>query len=160
MASLWEGVNHLCFGCSEDNPIGLHLAFRQVDEELRASFQLSELHASYPGIAHGGIVTTVLDEVMGNAVALRRGRLAFTVSLRVRFLAPVRVLMKCEVRARIAGESGRLYHVDAEILDERAQPLAMASGSYRAMSAKEAARDMDVERSRLAGIGDYFHRMD
>jgi acyl-coenzyme A thioesterase PaaI-like protein len=153
----WRGVGHRCFGCSQDNPIGLGLAFRPSGEGLRASFELTELYASYPGVAHGGLLATLLDETMGNVVALRRDRLAFTVTLRVKYLAPVRIGRRYEVHGRLTGEDGRLYRVEGEILDHHGESLAMATGSYRAMTAEQAAREMTVGGSTVAGFEGHFH---
>ena len=56
----------LCFGCGEDNPEGLHLQFEeQPDGAGHAVVVLGDHHSGEPGIVHGGIQATMLDEVMG-----------------------------------------------------------------------------------------------
>ena len=56
---------HYCFGCSERNPIGLHLSFTMADGEVRAPFTPQAEHQGWPGFMHGGLVATMLDEAMG-----------------------------------------------------------------------------------------------
>lgn len=53
-----------CFGCGKDNPIGLKLNFTWDGETARAEFTPGELHQGWQGIAHGGILYTLLDEAM------------------------------------------------------------------------------------------------
>ncbi len=68
-----EGRNDYCFACGKANPIGLKLAFREMDDGRYVSiFTPGPEHQSYEGALHGGIIGTVLDEVMGR-VHCKRG---------------------------------------------------------------------------------------
>lgn len=55
-----------CFGCGESNPIGLRLKYRREGDRLRTEFMPGDVHQGWPGIVHGGIITTLLYEVMEN----------------------------------------------------------------------------------------------
>ena len=57
----------LCFGCGQNNPIGLKLNFKQDGNTVRAEFTPSELHQGWPGVVHGGILICLLDEAMSYA---------------------------------------------------------------------------------------------
>lgn len=53
-----------CFACGLENPAGLHLRFYDNGkDQVFANCTLEPQHASYPGMAHGGIVAAILDEV-------------------------------------------------------------------------------------------------
>src|SRR6266702_4011443 len=95
----WNG--DYCFGCSPDNPAGLALTAVESGDGLACSFALTRLHESYPGIIHGGIAATILDELMGNLLALREQRFCLTVGLRVRFLAPLRTGHRYQAQAHV-----------------------------------------------------------
>ncbi len=65
-----EIVNHVfmaknnCFGCGQDNPMGLHLEVfydEQSKDRLRGIFHPSSNHTGFPGITHGGIIYSALD---------------------------------------------------------------------------------------------------
>src|ERR1700749_3855878 len=59
----WAGEPRFrCFGCSPANPVGLALELRRLPGgEGRAEATFSENYASYPGIVHGGLISTVAD---------------------------------------------------------------------------------------------------
>jgi acyl-coenzyme A thioesterase PaaI-like protein len=79
-----------CFACGDDNPIGLHLeGIRREGDEVRASLHPRPEYQSYPGMLHGGLSTTALDEVMGYAAILLAGIWSATATMEVRFRAPV-----------------------------------------------------------------------
>jgi acyl-coenzyme A thioesterase PaaI-like protein len=52
-----------CFGCSPYNEIGLHLHFYEEDDYVTAHWAPSTQYEGYPGVVHGGILSTLIDEV-------------------------------------------------------------------------------------------------
>jgi acyl-coenzyme A thioesterase PaaI-like protein len=63
-----------CFVCGLANPIGLKMVFyNEFNEDpqrnqVRAGLTVPETYRSYPGVVHGGIVATILDETAGRAI--------------------------------------------------------------------------------------------
>jgi acyl-coenzyme A thioesterase PaaI-like protein len=79
-----------CFACGDDNPIGMHLeGIRREGDEVRATLRPRPEYQSYPGMLHGGLSATALDEVMGYAAILLTGIWSATATMEVRFRAPV-----------------------------------------------------------------------
>lgn len=80
----------MCFGCGQNNPIGLKLDFQWDGKTARAEFVLTELYQGWPGFAHGGIISCLLDEAMGYA-ALFEGLHCVTAEiwLRLRRTVPI-----------------------------------------------------------------------
>ena len=64
-----------CFICGLDNPIGLKIVFHEDREgkRVRAELTVPEAYRSYPGVVHGGIVATILDETSGRALMAATG---------------------------------------------------------------------------------------
>jgi len=62
--------SHGCFICGLANPIGLKMVFHedQVRNQVRAELTVPETYRGYPGVVHGGIVATMLDETAGRAI--------------------------------------------------------------------------------------------
>jgi uncharacterized protein (TIGR00369 family) len=81
-----------CFGCGGGNPRGMKLAF-EVDESSQriiGRFRLGPEYQGATGFIHGGIIATVLDEVMSKVSRFSNVR-AVTAELTVEYLKPVRV---------------------------------------------------------------------
>lgn len=126
-----RGSGNGCFGCSATNERGLGLLFRRVGDSVEAETALDEAYEGYGGLAHGGIVTTLLDEAMGWAILELAGRFAVTRSLTVEFRRPVRTNNALRVTSRIAGEEADgALRVEAGLADSRGRLLASAVGVW------------------------------
>jgi len=148
-----------CFGCSPHNLVGLALSvYRLPDGRIAAPSTLSELHASYPGVVHGGVISALVDEVMGNLVALDHGMLAFCVSLRTKMLAPVRTKVRHLTVARLAGRGAGVLRVEAEVLDPDDRVCALASGTYQPISSAAARDLMGLDDAEFARVSTYFDK--
>ncbi|HSQ59356.1 MAG TPA: PaaI family thioesterase, partial [Acidobacteriota bacterium] len=61
-----------CFCCGPENPIGLKLTFEETSEgRMRTLWTPRKEHQGFKDIVHGGLVATVLDEVMVRLLYLR-----------------------------------------------------------------------------------------
>lgn len=146
-----------CFGCSPHNHIGLALTMRHAgDECIRSDITFSVDHTSYPGIVHGGIVSVVLDEVMGKLLALKRGMLAFSVTLRTRFLRPLLVGHRYTAEARIARDGDGVVLTEATMSSAAGELHVMATGTYQPIRSEQARRYMDVDSVDYDRLRPYF----
>jgi acyl-coenzyme A thioesterase PaaI-like protein len=103
--------NHRCFVCGKDNPHGLHLEFEPEGVSgVRTTYIIPERFQGFAGIAHGGILATILDECMVNTVWLR-GSTAVTALLEVRLRRPVDVGARVTFRAEVVRESSSRFEV-------------------------------------------------
>lgn len=91
--------NDYCFACGAENPIGLHLRFEQVEEKFVARKTLAREFQGYANVAHGGIVTTMLDEAMGNFVQTKFRQMALTGRIEVRYHYPTPVEQELTISA-------------------------------------------------------------
>jgi acyl-coenzyme A thioesterase PaaI-like protein len=83
------GARH-CFACGDANPIGMHLDdIRREGDQVLATLHPRPEFQSYPGVLHGGLSATALDEVMGYASILLAGIWAATATMDVRYRAQV-----------------------------------------------------------------------
>ena len=105
-----------CFGCSKSNPDGLQLRFFRDGDEVTAAYTVPDRFHGAPGIAHGGIVATILDEFSCAAAVSLAGTRVVTGELQVRYEKPCPVEREFRVRARILGaEHARYLVIEAEI---------------------------------------------
>jgi uncharacterized protein (TIGR00369 family) len=105
-----------CFGCGQQNPIGLKLRFRTEGESVRTEFTPSGVHEGYPGYLHGGITCALLDEAMGwAAYNLSSGALAVTARVQIKFRRPLLIGESLTVAASITRKSTRHLWTEATI---------------------------------------------
>jgi len=107
------GVDDMCFACGEKNPIGLRLQFRFEGDEYVTTFQVRPEYQGWAGIAHGGLLATVLDEVMARLLWEKQIN-AITGKLEVRYHKPVSIGDTLAVRGRITRHTSRGVETTAE----------------------------------------------
>lgn len=110
------GPGQPCFGCAPDHPTGFRLRFEREGDEVVTRFTPGEQHQGPPGMMHGGLVTTLADEIAAWTIVGLRGRLGFTAALEARLLRPARVGVPIEGRGRIASETPRIVKVSVRLL--------------------------------------------
>ena len=107
--------NVCCFGCSPTSPVGLRLRFRRRANTVYTRYAIPEHYQGAPGIAHGGIVATILDEVSCASVFFVRNHYVVTGELSVRYERPCPVDVALEASARVTEEHPRYLVVEAEV---------------------------------------------
>lgn len=119
-----------CYACGLSNPIGLHLDnFRRQGTEAVADFQPVPDHRGTAGSLHGGIIATVLDEIMVWAAILFEDTLAVTATMELRYRRPLGLSDKLEVAGRVVDRSGSRLRLSGELRQgERA--MVEATGLY------------------------------
>lgn len=80
--------NNYCFACGEKNPIGLNLKIVETDKGVKTEFIPKKEYEGYEGIIHGGIVATILDEMIVWA-CLKMGYSGVTAELNIRYKTPM-----------------------------------------------------------------------
>ena len=120
-----------CFGCGGDNVGGMKLTFEQdnVNRKIVGRFVLGERYQGGGGIAHGGIIATLLDEAMGKVCRFREIR-AVTAELTVEYLKPVDVMKEIVVEGRETEQKGRNVFMTGEIRDAAGAVLARSRARF------------------------------
>ncbi|HRS54413.1 MAG TPA: PaaI family thioesterase [Bacteroidales bacterium] len=83
--------NYNCFACSPFNTKGLKMIFWEEEEEILCNWVLDKYFQGYPGILHGGIQATLLDEISSWLVNVKLKTAGFTEKLNVQYIKPVRL---------------------------------------------------------------------
>jgi acyl-coenzyme A thioesterase PaaI-like protein len=129
-----------CFGCAEDNPKGLRMIFHAHDDgSLVSKLRLGKDYESFPGIVHGGIVATVMDEAMGRAVLDRTELPSVTVGMRVRYAQVMRSEIAYRVIARATRSADGLVYTEAELRDEQGALTASGTATFLSLTAERVA---------------------
>ena len=119
-----------CFGCGTEHPTGLHMQITAGEGlTVRGVFVVTDDHQGAPGLAHGGLLTTALDEILGSLNWLLAGP-AVTGRLEVDFRRPVPVGTQLVVDADVVGVKGRKVFTRAiGRLDDPDGPVAVSAAA-------------------------------
>ena len=135
---------HNCFACGELNEIGLHLKLKLEPGRCSAELEVPDRFEGWEGIIHGGILCTVMDEVMAWALA-QNDSWGVTARMSVDFRKPVTVGQKIRVEGWIT-ESRRRIHVTAAKIVDADTGVECASAQATYVSASEARKRELKER--------------
>ncbi len=120
-----------CFVCGEFNAAGLKLRFETDGRIVQTRFRPRPEHVGFRQTVHGGIIATLLDEIMVWACAVQTRRFAFCAELTVRFLNPMRpgeeVIATGELEAN---RKNRVFEAKAALRNLSGQTFAEATGKY------------------------------
>jgi uncharacterized protein (TIGR00369 family) len=130
-----------CFACGQQNENGLRL--RPAASEGRAVLHWTPPphYQGYAGVLHGGVIATLLDEVMAHAALSLVGR-APTAELSLQFLKPVMTERELEIRAEVRERRRRILVVGAELIQD-GELRARAEGKFVVVAPK--ARSLEPE---------------
>jgi acyl-coenzyme A thioesterase PaaI-like protein len=107
--------NDYCFACGTKNPFGLHLRFAVDGDAVTARFTPGPHLQGFAGVLHGGISSTVLDDVMNNLVTRTCGEIVVTATMETRFRQPVPVGRELVCEARLVERRGRFFRAEAQL---------------------------------------------
>jgi acyl-coenzyme A thioesterase PaaI-like protein len=129
MADVRLEINNRCFGCGADNPLGLQMRIAREGDEYVSRLVVSERFQGWGGLAHGGFLCTVMDEVMAHAM---RGGAYRSVTARInaRFRKAVPIGSRITARGRLLGRRGKIVRTSARIELEDGAIAAEAEGTF------------------------------
>ena len=111
---LANGSNQ-CFVCGPRNPIGLGVTFELDGDVCRGEFTPRPEHMGYDQVTHGGIVFSLLDDVMANWVWLR-GERCFTARAEIRYRSELPVGTPIRLEGRCLKRKGRLAQMEGRLI--------------------------------------------
>ena len=125
-----EVAPHNCFACGSLNAHGLRLELHAAHDRCWVETTLTERFEGWAGIAHGGIVSTILDEVMAWAL-VDHDIWGVTARMTVEFKRPVPIGRPIRAEGRVRLARRRIVEAEGVILDPRnGTELARAIGTY------------------------------
>jgi acyl-coenzyme A thioesterase PaaI-like protein/3-methyladenine DNA glycosylase AlkD len=107
---------HTCFACGELNEHGLHLELHASSAGCWTEIELDPRFQGWDSVAHGGIVTTLLDEVMAWSV-IGRGTWGVTARLAISFRKPVPVGSRIRAEGWVIEDRRRTFRTAGRVLD-------------------------------------------
>ncbi|MBK87595.1 MAG: thioesterase [Gammaproteobacteria bacterium] len=112
--ALASDSNH-CFVCGPANPIGLGVKFFLDGDVCRGEFTPAPEHAGYRNVTHGGIVFSLLDDVMANFLWLQ-GQQCFTARADIRYRSELIVGTPVRLEGRCIKRKRRLAQMQGQVI--------------------------------------------
>jgi acyl-coenzyme A thioesterase PaaI-like protein len=128
-----------CFACGLENNYGLKLTFYSEGEDMVVcTYKVPEHYQGYPGVVHGGVITSIMDEVLVRAfMAQDPNRFMFTAKLTIRFRQNVPTQQPLKIIGKITKDRGRMAESKAELFGPNGKLLAEAEGLLVALPEDE-----------------------
>lgn len=132
-----EGYN--CFGCSPDNENGLRMHFIDEGEYLTAVWSPKDYFQGYDNVLHGGIQSTLMDEIASWYVYAKLETAGVTSRLEVRYKKPV-YMNKGDLRlkAKLIAKNRNLADIAVELFDADGKLCAIGQVQYFTFNEKVA----------------------
>jgi acyl-coenzyme A thioesterase PaaI-like protein len=109
------GANH-CFVCGPDNPAGMRIQFSLDNGVCRGEFTPPEHLCGFDGVTHGGILFSLLDDVMANWLFLQ-GEPAYTAKCEIRYREPAPTGSKLLLESELVSRKGRIANLTGRLLE-------------------------------------------
>lgn len=120
-----------CFGCGPSNPYGLRMEFTTDGSAVYSRLSIPTHLCGWNDLAHGGIISTVLDETMSWAAISLLRRYILTKSMTVDFLRPVWTERPIQAEARVVEKvSEREALMEAALYDDGGTLCARSQGKF------------------------------
>lgn len=122
----------MCIICGMNNDAGIKAPFYEMEDHTVASiFSFKQIHQSYPERTHGGLICTMLDEIIGRAIWIDEPDIwGVTMDIQVKYRKPVPLDTKLKSVGMIVKNSKKFFTGTGKIMDMEGNVLAEATANY------------------------------
>lgn len=139
----WKGKEgYDCFGCSPDNPIGAHMEFYEDGEDIVCFWHPSTHYQGWIDTLHGGMQSTLIDEIASWVVFRKLQTTGVTTKLEVSFRKPVMTTDNLiTLRAHLADKRRNIAFIDVQLFNSKEEVCTEGRAIYFTFGV-EKAREM------------------
>ena len=130
-----------CFGCSPDNIHGLQMKFESDNDAVVSTLAVPKHLCGWNGLIHGGVITTILDEIMSWSAIHLLKMLVMTKTMTVDFINPLHVGDQLTAKGKILKVTSRHEAIIEGLLTNSNEEIcAKSEGTFATFSPKVAIR--------------------
>ncbi len=134
-----------CYACGRLNPHGLQLRFRRDGEAgVVTSYMPKAEDQGFPGVFHGGVLATLMDEAMAWSMYAAERVMGVTAKMEMKYRRQVPLDGELTVRSQITRTRGRRIEVEATIFDAEGQRLVESKALFLRLPPQEEAAVFDA----------------
>ncbi len=119
----YQNIDMHCFGCGPDNHHGLKMNFESNGDQFRSFVTIPEHLRGWNNIVHGGVLSTICDEIMAWAAIYLLNRFILTKEINLKFYKPILIgsqvkaigFVKERIDERNALMTGEIYNQNGEL---------------------------------------------
>ena len=146
-----------CFGCCPDNPIGIHMEFYEDGDDILSFWNPQQHYQGWIDTMHGGILSTIIDEIAGWVVLRKLQTCGVTSRLEVSYRKPIMTTEpQRTVRAHITKQVRNIVIIDVVIENSQGEICTSGTATYFTFD-KERSKSMgftscDLDREELLSM--------
>ena len=138
-----EYKEYNCFGCSPTNPLGLKMEFHEEGEEIISTWTPGNNYQGFHDILHGGIQSTMMDEIASWVVFMKLNTAGVTYQMRTRFRKPVKISKgSVTLRAKLIEQQRSIATIEVTLMDGDDQMCSISSVDYFVLPRLKAEKEM------------------
>ena len=151
-----------CIICGMDNPSSVKAPFYEMeDKSIVTIFSFQFNHQSYPERTHGGMITAMLDELIGRALWIDEpDSFGVTMNLNVKFRKPVPYEQKLVGIAKLTKNTKMFFGGIGKIYNENGDLLAEAEISYVKQATEKIATNLHEDNEMIYDLKDDVNEID
>jgi len=159
MTNDWKQLPNLdktCFACGTENIFGLKMTFSSNGKQLRSLLTVPEHTRGWSNLVHGGILATILDEIMSWTAIQLTSHFILTRNLNVEFKKPVFIGSQLTATGEIIERSEKNATLSAQIQDDSGVLCCTGRSSFALFTQEEFARLNIIPENYLAEMAANF----
>lgn len=146
----------MCIICGLDNPIGLKAPFYNMqDGSVMTQFKYREVDQSYPQRVHGGMISSMLDELAGRALWVQdETQFGVTMTMETKFRKPIPYDVALLGKGEITKTIGRFFIAKAYIMNQDGKIYAEYTGKFLKLPVDEISKDINYHEELCYDVKD------
>jgi len=133
-----------CFGCSANNHEGLQMTFYEDGDEIVSKWNPNVHFEGYMNMVHGGIQSTLMDEIASWVVFIKMKTGGVTSKLSTKFRKPVAVSDgEVTIRAKLIEVKSRTVLIDVKLYNGKGILSSESIAEYFLLSSEKAKESMN-----------------
>jgi acyl-coenzyme A thioesterase PaaI-like protein len=147
---------YLCFACGTANPIGLNLEFYVTGDKVCSEITLGKYHVGWADITHGGIISTLLDEVMSWTILYFKRIFFVTRKMEIKYIKPVAKGIPLIVSGSLLStwKNEKVIMVKGELRDKNNNLYAKSKGEFIRIDKEDIAPEFEESKEEIFALID------
>lgn len=136
-----QNNSDMCVVCGTKNSLSLGAKFYAVEGDMMVGVVTGrDEHQSYPDRMHGGMISALLDEVVGRAInCVEPDAFGVTSDMAVKFKKPVPLNEEIKIVGKLTKNTRLVFQAEGFVEDKAGNILATAKATYIKMTADKIA---------------------